>query len=374
LGHSKKFLPIVFASVLSLALISIIIDDVYGQVPPNPIPSPILGDFKCYFGFPNNPLTSTTTVKLSDQFQDNLQEELTVMRRFCANVEKSPGPDYPGSADEMIPNQHFDVYPLDTFPNTPDPLDIVVDLQDQFGLTRHAVQFATELWVPAAKQQLECPPNFSLQFLIPPSHWTCEGDQTVPTVPCPPISGYAVNSASKCEGPPLLGTLTPNLNTDDIHYLCYGLNPIIPYSKSNPVTLTDQFGTTPVNLASSVRLCNPVIKEVVSGPFGAQSPTGTKDADHLKCYGFTGDEQMLFQYSVSDQLIGNNAIGIVFITGNTFCTPAIKTIVPNPVIGGTLIPIDATAMLLVGSQTTASWMIPVIVAGIGFAIVILRKL
>jgi len=42
-------------------------------------------------------------------------------------------------------------------------------------------------------------------------------------------------------------------------------------------------------------------------------------------------------------------------------------------VGGEFIPIDATAIVLAGSQTTAAWMIPVIVSGIGFAIVIARK-
>jgi len=42
-------------------------------------------------------------------------------------------------------------------------------------------------------------------------------------------------------------------------------------------------------------------------------------------------------------------------------------------VGGEFIPIDATAIVLAGSQTTAAWMIPVIVSGIGFAVVIARK-
>ncbi len=46
---------------------------------------------------------------------------------------------------------------------------------------------------------------------------------------------------------------------------------------------------------------------------------------------------------------------------------------PDGVVGGTLIPIDATSLLLAGTQMTASWMIPVIVVGIGIAIVIARK-
>jgi len=42
-------------------------------------------------------------------------------------------------------------------------------------------------------------------------------------------------------------------------------------------------------------------------------------------------------------------------------------------VGGTGIQIDKTAMLLAGAQMNSAWLIPVIVSGIGFAIVIARK-
>ena len=45
----------------------------------------------------------------------------------------------------------------------------------------------------------------------------------------------------------------------------------------------------------------------------------------------------------------------------------------NVMVGGSLIPIDTTMVLVAGAQSTSAWMIPVIVAGIGFAIVIARK-
>ena len=44
----------------------------------------------------------------------------------------------------------------------------------------------------------------------------------------------------------------------------------------------------------------------------------------------------------------------------------------NPV-GGELIPLDTTMVLVAGAQTNASWMIPVIVSAIGIGIVIARK-
>jgi len=46
---------------------------------------------------------------------------------------------------------------------------------------------------------------------------------------------------------------------------------------------------------------------------------------------------------------------------------------PGGTVGGKMIPIDSTMVLLAGTHSIASWMIPVIVAGIGFAIVIARK-
>jgi len=45
----------------------------------------------------------------------------------------------------------------------------------------------------------------------------------------------------------------------------------------------------------------------------------------------------------------------------------------SPVVGGELLPIDTTALLLAGAQMNAAWMIPVIVSAIGIGIVIARK-
>ncbi len=42
-------------------------------------------------------------------------------------------------------------------------------------------------------------------------------------------------------------------------------------------------------------------------------------------------------------------------------------------VGGEFLGVDSTALLVSGAQMNAAWMIPVIVSGIGFAIVIARK-
>jgi len=46
---------------------------------------------------------------------------------------------------------------------------------------------------------------------------------------------------------------------------------------------------------------------------------------------------------------------------------------PIQTIGGELIPLDTTMILVAGTQTTAAWMIPVLVSAIGIGIVIARK-
>ena len=50
--------------------------------------------------------------------------------------------------------------------------------------------------------------------------------------------------------------------------------------------------------------------------------------------------------------------------------------IPSPcmVVGGELIPLDSTALLLYYSQHTAAWMIPAIVSAVGIGIVLARKI
>ena len=42
-------------------------------------------------------------------------------------------------------------------------------------------------------------------------------------------------------------------------------------------------------------------------------------------------------------------------------------------VGGELIPLETTSLLLAGAQMTTAWLIPVLVAGSGFVLVIVRR-
>jgi len=66
--------------------------------------------------------------------------------------------------------------------------------------------------------------------------------------------------------------------------------------------------------------------------------------------------------------------GEVLDCGNIFGTfLPLPGIVNRCPVGGELIPLDTTMVLVAGSQTTAAWMIPVLVSAIGIGIVIARK-
>jgi len=82
-------------------------------------------------------------------------------------------------------------------------------------------------------------------------------------------------------------------------------------------------------------------------------------------------------FNVFGTLINNGAfinIGAVLncgiISGSVLPIPGIVNLCP---VGGELIPLDTSSLLLAGAQMNAAWMIPVIVSAIGIGIVILRK-
>ncbi|MEK0337332.1 MAG: hypothetical protein QQN41_07855, partial [Nitrosopumilus sp.] len=52
------------------------------------------------------------------------------------------------------------------------------------------------------------------------------------------------------------------------------------------------------------------------------------------------------------------------------CVPAFKSF---PAIGGISIPIDTSALLLAGVSSISMWMIPVVIAGVGIGIFVIKR-
>jgi len=73
----------------------------------------------------------------------------------------------------------------------------------------------------------------------------------------------------------------------------------------------------------------------------------------------------------SATLINSGTIpqGIVFVQGGNFLDNQPSPCIP---VGGELIPIESTSLILAGAQTF-SWMIPVILSGIGIGLFVFRK-
>ena len=95
--------------------------------------------------------------------------------------------------------------------------------------------------------------------------------------------------------------------------------------------------------------------------------------------GFSPEDAALDDTIDSDADVNTGKTGIITVTSGQGGTTVDAGMIqvngepsPQPV-GGTLIPIETTSLILAGTQMTAVWMIPIIVAGIGFAIVIARK-
>ncbi len=77
-----------------------------------------------------------------------------------------------------------------------------------------------------------------------------------------------------------------------------------------------------------------------------------------------------------DDLMCRSAVGgdmIQMETTSDFWNQCLDDLMCRSAVGGGMIQMETTSVLAAGAQYTAAWMIPVIVSGIGIAVVIARK-
>ncbi len=321
--------------ILSITSIGFISNQAFAGPPVFNQQNPFLGDFNCYF--PENEIEIfIDDVLLEDQFDEGIQQQLDLNKiiRFCTMVDKQKQdqvpPFYPGSTPPKIfdldpetepkDKQHFIVYRLcpeaseDIGCETLPEINQIVSLTDQFGTTEHLVKQPVELWVPASKDVVL-------------------GD---------PIS-------------------FPKSSINNIHYKCYDISPMPNPLGQLSVGIIDQFWNTNRNILVADKLCNPVIK----------NGEGTMNNEHLKCYKFSIPQILDFTTFFSDQFVTDQPLN--FPTAYELCLAADKDIMSSTSVGGKLIPVDSTALLLAGTYSNAAWLIPVIVSAVGIGIVIARK-
>ena len=98
-----------------------------------------------------------------------------------------------------------------------------------------------------------------------------------------------------------------------------------------------------------------------------QPEYGAFATNHIYEIDFTGLGSTI-DVNYHDCFYGDN----VYLSDEQFILEIFAPESASPV-GGELIPLDTTMILLAGTQTTASWLIPVIVSAIGIGIIIARK-
>jgi len=158
--------------------------------------------------------------------------------------------------------------------------------------------------------------------------------------------------------------------------VAYGLAPVVFFSDITSdvalqQTLETQYGTVDnIDLwvgGLSEDLANgSMLGELFSTIIKLQFET-IRDGDRLyyENRGLSQEQLNIIEDSyLSDVIMRNTKISSM--QDNVF-------LMPSSAVGGHMIPVDTTTLMLAGAQYTAVWLIPVLVSAIGFGIVILRK-
>jgi len=135
-------------------------------------------------------------------------------------------------------------------------------------------------------------------------------------------------------------------------------------------SLQNAYGGLPTNMSPT--------SGVVGDTFTLSGNSGTPNelfhiifGDDLLFVGNTNpDGSFLVNVQVPVNLPGDYPVTFLGIPSGTNISFGDYTVLNGSVVGGEMIPIDITMVLLAGTPSVAAWMIPVIVSAIGIGIVI----
>jgi len=370
---TSLMLTVSLLGILSIALVSAVPNQAHAQLQNV--------DYRCYQVatgvFPDMPQEQ---IRLVDQFFPNGKTfNLGQVLELCNPAVKAPE-QVPGTDPQTLELPHLRCWELDDPNVTPNaPLRISVDVSDQFNLG----DITHEILEP-------------VEFC----HTT-----------------FKVGGSFENSGDPV-GPYLPGDSMDIANWLCYNIE-----NKNEPFQplrrLFDQFTETGnenypdgIEVGEARLLCTPATKTYKGFTF---EPTSDNPGvnQHLKCYDIDRQGGILFDENqepnppevdpnnplgpipmlpaetirVGDQFGGidltvvmpddeldkpDDIVGsVTLVKLDKICIEAEKTL--N--IAGTFIPINSVAILLAGSQMTAAWILPMLVAsaGVGYGIEIARK-
>jgi len=168
-------------------------------------------------------------------------------------------------------------------------------------------------------------------------------------------------------------TVVNSVNLDQ-HWNCYNIAGSPP-----PIGLIDPLRNQHgdiflVTVGDPFLFCLPMIKD------NGQLQFGELLDEHMVCYNITSDQNPIgvesLPIQLADQMTDFQFTSISYDTVNfpraleKLCVPALKSF---PVVGGFNVPIDTSSLLLAGVQSISMWMIPVVIAGIGIGIFVIKR-
>jgi len=286
---------------------------------------PPFGDFKCWINVDDeNTPTSNVLLGIQDQFGFIENNDWTQIE-YCAAANKSfdDGETFtlsPFDGEAFGLRQHYQgwEYPDDTIgPGTGKTVEITVAQFDQSFNT--ILLDLEQIFVPATKI-IEGPT--SILSVETDQHWNCYE-----------ITGPAV------EGAPLVNLKTQHFDGQNLDI--------------------DQVFTP-------FLFCAPMIK---TDPF--EEEFGALFDEHMICYNIQNQTDFAINLPIAlEDQMNDGSVPFEIEDVEKLCVPALKTF---PVVGGFVVPIDSSALLLAGVQSISMWMIPVVAAGIGIGIFIIKR-
>jgi len=264
---------------------------------------------------------------------------------------------------------------------TQDALDAFIGIRDQFGPVTNTGDFYTQAQYCTATEKNGEPSPFSPELNQHYQDWfyigtpVSAGPGTTVIIEVPQFDNFEIE----------LGTLeqimvpaTKHMESGPVasvdfeqHWNCYNLVDG-PTPDSPQINLRTQHGDIlNVNVGAAFIFCTPMVKEAEAGG----GSFGQLLDDHMVCYRISAEENLTLPLGLSDQLSDFDGLTPFVPLDNLvlekLCVPAFKSF---PSVGGSMIPIDTTALLLAGVQSISMWMIPVVIACVGVSIfVVIRK-
>ena len=240
---------------------------------------------------------------------------------------------------------------------------------DQFQATLVDPDGDQRYCVEALKHSSTPPPN--------PRYWVEHEDEAVA------LNDAILNPNGVIITDQFLGTYTANL----FHFetlvpsavtgLVAGPVNTQPYSGYSPSVLqsTNPLPTTSVmvsdQFATSMITLDSIFAFEASAIVG---PQGTLTAQDMTCYMYLSEDEIQISGNIDPTPAQSASLWITQFAPNgvavadldqadVLCVMSVKTEPTTPPVGGELLPIDSTTLLLAGLQTSAIWMLPVLAGG-----------